>query len=729
MKVVCVVTPQRLPAARVLAHSLAEYRPDWSIEAALVGDERLCRDGEPLAVTSLHGELGVALDRLPLHLAEDDLVALLAAHLLLARIRRDPGPTLHLPPSIWVQGSLEPLETALQRRSVLLVPRLLEDLPEDALAPTAPQLEQCGRVMPTIIGVDGTQSSESFLVWWCEHLDSALGSPGGAPPRLRPEDRSWTPRYLELAPARFSAATPTDDGWAVSQWNLHARGLDRAPDGALTTTAGSPVRFMDLAGFDPLKPFRLSPFASRVRASRIPPLGPLCHEYAQALLGQGWADDASGPPIGDRLANGMVIDEALRRLYRHAALLGEDLGDVRSETGTRRFMAWLSGPAPVGAERGLNRYVYFRVASERPDVMRAYPDLADGDADGFVAWCWAFGPSELGIPEVLLPPRAPSDAPAAPDRPSADPAAARVGVPAGEALSVRVSGYLGHLLGLGAAGRGYTEALQAAGLPLSTLTVPLDHLPLPLKLGRDYGRHRFDDVALDAAAPTFELMCVNADELPRFLRQIGPDAMPGWRIGVWGWETDAIPERWAAAFDLVNEIWVYSRFVQANLARVAPVPVTCLPPPVAAPEQPAPPLRLGVPDGFLFLFVFDYLSTIQRKNPVGLIEAFKQAFSVDEGPQLLIKTINAPLRPLAEEEVLWACDGRPDIHVIDCSLPVAERDGLIAACDCYVSLHRSEGFGLTLAEAMAIGKPVIATGYSGNLDFMTAENSYLVDHT
>jgi glycosyltransferase involved in cell wall biosynthesis len=156
--------------------------------------------------------------------------------------------------------------------------------------------------------------------------------------------------------------------------------------------------------------------------------------------------------------------------------------------------------------------------------------------------------------------------------------------------------------------------------------------------------------------------------------------------------------------------------------------VLALPPPVLAPQPPAPPDRLGLSDDFLFLFVFDYSSTAQRKNPTGLIEAFRHAFAPGEGPQLLIKTINAPLLPLAEEEVLWAADGREDIHVIDRSLSPSERDSLMAGCDCYVSLHRSEGFGLTMAEAMSIGKPVIASAYSGNVDFMTAENSYLVDY-
>src|SRR5436305_469366 len=90
--------------------------------------------------------------------------------------------------------------------------------------------------------------------------------------------------------------------------------------------------------------------------------------------------------------------------------------------------------------------------------------------------------------------------------------------------------------------------------------------------------------------------------------------------------------------------------------------------------------------------------------------------------------MSAPLRPYVEEEVLWTVDGRPDIHVIDRSLTGDEKDALMAACDCYVSLHRSEGFGLTLAEAMAMGKPLIGTGYSGNVDFMNEDNSFLVDY-
>jgi glycosyltransferase involved in cell wall biosynthesis len=272
------------------------------------------------------------------------------------------------------------------------------------------------------------------------------------------------------------------------------------------------------------------------------------------------------------------------------------------------------------------------------------------------------------------------------------------------------------------------RALDAAGVPVSTVTVPLHHLTLPAELAAGYGRQGFEDLVQEGGH-SCEIVAVNAAELPDFVERLGEDYFQGPRIGIWGWETNSIPAGWRRAFSFVDEVWVYSRFMAENIGAVAPVPVLAMPPPVELPVEPAAPLRLGVPAGCLFLFVFDYLSTVQRKNPVGLIEAFKLAFAAEEGPQLLIKTINAPLRPLAEEELLWAAHGRSDIHIVDRSLSGEQMAGLMAACDCYVSLHRAEGFGLTMAEAMAIGKPVIGTGYSGNVDFMNNENSYLVDYT
>ncbi|HTZ64174.1 MAG TPA: glycosyltransferase [Solirubrobacteraceae bacterium] len=655
-------------------------------------------------------------------------------------------------------GDLEPVTAALAERSVVLASRFVGDIPDDGLQPSREQSERAGRICGTFAAVDCSPRAGEFLGWWRRHVEAAFGSLDGSTSGARPEDRPWLARTLELAPARFGAAVLDDATFNLSYWNLHEHILESTFEGVCVDSRDQ-LRLLNLPGFRPDRPHELNRAASRVRLSRSPVLRDLCEQYALELRNAGWSLSKRCYEIGVHMADGLVYDEALDALRVRAEALGERFDDLFSATSkdARAFTDWLKGPAPAGARYGINRYVFYRVVRERPDVMRAYPELDGSDGAEYVAWCWAFGREEMAIPDRFMPPlagkeKAATTVPATGERQPAGSEPAVSGPRAREMVEtppmpgphntengstpvVRVTGYLGHTLGLGAAARGYAQALRATGVPVSTVSVPLHHVKLPLELQAGYGHHSFEDglhqhVGDDMSVRNgFEIVAVNADELPDFVERLGEDYFHGPRIGIWGWETDSIPRRWQSAFALVQEIWVYSRFMAENIGAAAPVPVVALPPPVEPPVSPAVPTRLDVADdGFLFLFVFDYMSTIQRKNPVGLIEAFKRAFSPGEGPRLLLKTINAPLRPLAEEEVLWAARGRADIHVIDRSLTEDELNGLVAMCDCYVSLHRSEGFGLTMAEAMAIGKPVIGTGYSGNLDFMTAQNSYLVEY-
>jgi glycosyltransferase involved in cell wall biosynthesis len=176
----------------------------------------------------------------------------------------------------------------------------------------------------------------------------------------------------------------------------------------------------------------------------------------------------------------------------------------------------------------------------------------------------------------------------------------------------------------------------------------------------------------------------------------------------------------------VNEIWVSSEFGANGLRRVTDKPVRVMPHPTHAPARSGVRIPEVADDVFTFLFVFDYLSVFERKNPVGLVEAFESAFPDPGEARLVIKSINGPQRPVDRERLLYAISDRPDIVLVERYLDRHELDGLMWNADCYVSLHRSEGFGLTMAEMMAIGKPVIATRYSGNLEFMDETNSILV---
>ncbi len=762
MQVVTVATMRTLARTRALVASLRRNQPDWPVSVLLVGGEAAvaaaAREERSMAIGSVSKLLDVDIETLLARHDEEDLTILLLPQVLLRMLEQLPQPVVHLPGSAWLLGDLQPLEVQLGRSGVVLVPRTL-DLPDDGLEPSREQLELAGRIDPTVMAVDGGLAAREFLTWWSAHVEQALGSLDALSVGDRPEDRPWLSRFLELAPARFSTGVLDDPGCNLSLWNLDRHTLEEGSSGVVVDRR-APLRFLNLPGFDPDRPYRLAANASRARVSRSPILRALCERYSRELRERGWNDAEHRHEVGRRLFGGLVYDDSLRAIYGRALALGEDFGDPFGEAGTAAFLAWLQQPAPRGAANGINRYVFYRVSRERADVLRAYPDLDDpDDAAGFVSWCWAFGRAELGIPERFMPPQvgrrtvppppppppspSPRTLPTQPDPAELeerdegpDPASVTITeqrpesaeMSAADGLAVRLTGYMGHTLGLGAAARGYVEGLTAAGVPVSTVSVPLHHLALPVALEEAYGEHGFEDL-VHGARHGFEIVAVNADELPDFVERLGEDYFEGPRIGIWGWETNSIPVRWQRAFALVEEIWVYSQFMAENIGSQAPVPVLALPPPVQCPSEPAPPQRLDVPDGFLFLFVFDYLSTVQRKNPVGLIEAFKRAFAPGEGPQLLIKTINAPLRPLSEEELLWAAHGREEIHVIDRSLSRSELNGVMAGCDCYVSLHRAEGFGLTLAEAMAIGKPTIATAYSGNVDFMNDANSYLVDYT
>jgi glycosyltransferase involved in cell wall biosynthesis len=133
-----------------------------------------------------------------------------------------------------------------------------------------------------------------------------------------------------------------------------------------------------------------------------------------------------------------------------------------------------------------------------------------------------------------------------------------------------------------------------------------------------------------------------------------------------------------------------------------------------------------MPEGFCFLFVFDYRSVFRRKNPLAAVRAFSAAFAPGEGASLVVKSVAGDDFPAEREALRTAAAERPDVHLIEDTVSAEAKNAMIAGCDCYLSLHRSEGLGLTMAEAMYFGRPVIATGYSGNLDFMTEENSFQV---
>ena len=202
-----------------------------------------------------------------------------------------------------------------------------------------------------------------------------------------------------------------------------------------------------------------------------------------------------------------------------------------------------------------------------------------------------------------------------------------------------------------------------------------------------------------------------------------------YRIGYWYWESGEIPASWnRAAFDC-DELWTATEFIAEGLRQHYKQPIRVFFPGLEiAPFELLPKSRFGLDDAkFTFLFVFHMTSIMERKNPLGLIKAFRKAFQPGDDATLVIKTAFGSSNP-EQLERLKAAAADADVRLIDESLSRDETLSLIANCDAYVSLHRSEGLGLTMAEAMLLGRPVIATAYSGNMSFMHEANSLLVDY-
>jgi glycosyltransferase involved in cell wall biosynthesis len=203
-----------------------------------------------------------------------------------------------------------------------------------------------------------------------------------------------------------------------------------------------------------------------------------------------------------------------------------------------------------------------------------------------------------------------------------------------------------------------------------------------------------------------------------------------YNIPYWAWELPKFPAKWAALLDSANEVWVPSKFVQ-NAIRNARPDKLCIVIPHAIRIGAHPHGRdyFSLPaDELLFLTTFDFYSIFERKNPLAIIRAFREAFGAGEKAGLVIKCSNSEADPEHYRLIEETAKEDHRIRVIPRYLGREEVTSLLNVCDSYVSLHRSEGFGLPMAEAMALGKPVIATNFSGNADFMTEENSYPVEY-
>jgi glycosyltransferase involved in cell wall biosynthesis len=277
-------------------------------------------------------------------------------------------------------------------------------------------------------------------------------------------------------------------------------------------------------------------------------------------------------------------------------------------------------------------------------------------------------------------------------------------------------------------GRG--EDVRMTARALAAHRIPFVTLDRSTGVVQDADGHTLEPGIIASAA--VNIVHLNADtafEDYQFLRRYGVGRAR--LVGYWAWELAKFPQEYLRAFSFYDEIWAATRFA-FDAFDIGYRPVRLMPMAVELPTEMAELDRthFRLPQNrFLFLFTFDFGSYRARKNPEAVIAAFLRAFPGGGEPVgLVIKTINAERHQEQWLGMQAAAKGDRRITLRNGHYTRDETLNLIRICDCYVSLHRSEGFGRGPAEAMLLGRPVVATNYSGNTDFMNGENSFPVKH-
>lgn len=291
------------------------------------------------------------------------------------------------------------------------------------------------------------------------------------------------------------------------------------------------------------------------------------------------------------------------------------------------------------------------------------------------------------------------------------------------AFGINVTGYVSGEFGLGEACRAHIRAMEAAAIPIAIQDIQeKSQLNLDNTYATLLSKHRPYAINLLHANP----------HLQGVMDQISPNYFKEnkYNIGFWAWELPTFSHEFHYAFDLFDEIWTYSNYCAEAISIVSPIPVIKVMPSITFSPSLLEREDLGLPDDkFIFFFMFDFASIFERQNPLATIEAFKRAFSQsNDEVLLLIKYRSHPLFVHQEQQMIALAESCPSIRFIQEDLRRNELDALMYNCDCYISLHRAESFGMTMAEAMLLGKPVIATAYSSNVEFMNVSNSFLVKY-
>lgn len=611
--------------------------------------------------------------------------------------------------------------------SVVLTPHLLRPN-EGPFQPDDTGIMRAGTFNLGFIALRRCQESVALVRWWARKLERDCVNAVG-------RGIFVDQKYMDLAPGFCDHLhVSRDPSLNVAYWNLQQRSVARGADGGYTVD-GVPLTFFHFSGFSPAKPNRLSKHTQFASDGIEAPLCEITADYCDRIerLSSGLRPNARY--AYERFESGAPIPLAARRLFRERfpdwpGNPFEDFEDILYER----------APGYVTHSNAFEITNLIAYIHETSPWLAANIDIHSRQGqERLVEWYLEHGES-IGIDLRIVqhtaarvgPYRRRIDGAASP----ADEAARRrvdreanrnTDIADRKGSDLTVVGYLTTETGVGEIARQTLSSFASTDLTSNGYDVGLN-VAAP-RLDRRLARSLSDQID-----GRLQVYVINADQLPLVVEATKEDVWrDGYKVSIPFWELSKFPDAWRASFDAMDEVWVLSRFVQLSIARRVGKPVLYMPPPLYQLAQPsAPGMRgeLNIDDQhFVFFFAFDCLSFATRKNPLGVIKAFRAAVEGNaryDRARLLLKVGNIEYASKELKDALAQAGER--VQVITKRLPREQLTGLMSEIDCVMSLHRSEGLGLLVAEGMSHAKPVISTDYSATTDFLDFATGYPIGY-
>ncbi|GAB4255536.1 MAG: hypothetical protein Kow0065_03630 [Methylomicrobium sp.] len=768
-----IVSKNYLHYAINLMQSVAEFMPDCDRVVAL------CDKADGIETASLPFKL-IALEELNIEYIDRLLVQYTILELNTAikpsvfkqLFEQRYDRVIYFDPDIQLFSTGAPLLETLDRADIVLTPHLTDFLDDDK-HPSEIGIMQSGVYNLGFMALRDSSATQSLLGWWQKKLQRYCVSDVA---NGLFTDQKW----IDLVPGIFETIEIVrNPGWNIAYWNLGHRQVEERE--GIFTVNGEPLFFFHFSGYEPGSAW-LSKHQNRFHFSDVSPACKTLFElYRKNIDACGRKTYANLRYAYHELPSGIGLCDTARALIRRSLDWDRPLPDLRSAEGEAFIVALLN--KPVDTFQPTLTALAMELYRLREDLQKAFPDVFGAHRIAYRDWLIGNAQHQAGFDPIFLQPMrqtpviqstvatssiggqsTKTPAPVNPwyrflyqlawssrawVRPFIKPELrhqlrlkllskaynTQVANPSSTAADssaiselprqkgVNVIGYLRAESGVGESARSMMRALKAAQIP---------HAAVNFSVGNVSRQEEcIDDALSNDLQYDINLFHINADQTLVAREHLGERFFNDrYRIGFWAWELDEFPDDWLNSFSYLDEIWTPSSFCQRAIAQKSPLPVVCIPHTVVIPDTIEPNrAKFGLrEDTVCFLSMADMLSVPERKNPLGAVQAFVDAFGNSDQVELLVKLSNSDRREDISNQIRALAKSHHNIHLYEGYLERRDIFTLLDSIDCFVSLHRSEGFGLVIAEAMARGKAVVATGWSGNADFMTAANSMIVDY-